>query len=199
VRTETIFITKVKDEILVQRHRDGDAHAFTLLIDKHTDRTVNYLTLITHCRQDAEDIFQDTCEDIYISISKGDYKEEEHFKNLFSKIAHNKAMDFLNKKFATRIDGYEYRMSRVTHRSYLLAKGITVAQIDSCIKQLSVKAQRIIIQHYYKGKIFKEIAAELHLDVGTVTKTASNAMERLAELLNIKRHKNAKMNDSENN
>ena len=75
------------DGELLARSRDGDAAAFSELIDRHKNAIVNYLTKLTGSREEAEDYAQEAFLRIYQRA--GNYDERGYFKAYLYRIGTN--------------------------------------------------------------------------------------------------------------
>lgn len=53
-------LAALDDGSLFARARSGDGHALSCLVDRHKDALVNYIARLSGCRDQAEDVAQDT-------------------------------------------------------------------------------------------------------------------------------------------
>ena len=75
------------DGELLALGREGDADAYTQLINRHKNAVVNYLTKLTGSRDEAEDFAQEAF--LRLFQRSGNYDERGHFKAYLYRIATN--------------------------------------------------------------------------------------------------------------
>ena len=77
----------VGDAELMTRVRSGDREAFAQLVDRHKDGLVNYLTGLTHSRDRAEELAQESFLRLYQHSAR--YREQGQFVPFLFRIATN--------------------------------------------------------------------------------------------------------------
>ena len=75
------------DGELMSRVRSGDDSAFELLVDRHKNSLVNYLTKLTRCHDRAEELAQESF--LRIFQTAGRYRERGYFSAYLFRIATN--------------------------------------------------------------------------------------------------------------
>ena len=63
---------------------------------------------------------------------------------------------------------------------------LALPQLDSALNRLSDSERQVILQHYFEGKTFPQIAAQQSRPAGTVQKQCRRAVEKLSRLLKKK-------------
>lgn len=79
--------TAPSDGELLTMAREGDAKAFSELVDRHKNAIVNYLTKLTGSREEAEDFAQEAFLKVYERA--GNYDERGYFKAYLYRIGTN--------------------------------------------------------------------------------------------------------------
>lgn len=80
-------LAPASDAELIERTQAGDTRAFGLLVDRHKDAMVNYLTKLTGSREEAEDYAQEAFLRLYERCAS--YRERGYFKAYLYRIATN--------------------------------------------------------------------------------------------------------------
>jgi RNA polymerase sigma factor (sigma-70 family) len=80
-------MNEASDAQLMARVRSGDRDAFGMLVRRHKDSMVNYLTRLTGCRERAEDAAQETFVRLYRVAPR--YSEQGRFAAYLYRIATN--------------------------------------------------------------------------------------------------------------
>src|SRR5262249_47461467 len=88
------------DEELVSAYREGEAGAFSVLLRRHHDDLLRFLTRLTGTRAAAEDAFQETFLQVHLSAESFDVNRR--FKPWLFTIAANKARDALRRSSRRR-------------------------------------------------------------------------------------------------
>lgn len=84
------------DEQLVSAFRGGDTEAFRTLIQRHHDDLIRFLHRLVGERAGAEDVFQETFMQVYVSADSFDVSRR--FRPWLFTIAANKGRDYLRRK-----------------------------------------------------------------------------------------------------
>lgn len=80
---------EITDGALFEAARNGDAASMALLVDRHKDALVNYLTRLAGCRDRAEDLAQESF--LRLIQRSASYRERGHLKAYLYQIATNLA------------------------------------------------------------------------------------------------------------
>jgi len=93
------------DQELIERHREGDASAFPLLMKSYLKPIYRFAFQYARDRASAEDIAQETFIKVWKHLDRFD--REKKFKTWIFAIAKNTAYDFLKKKKAFPFSSFE--------------------------------------------------------------------------------------------
>ena len=165
------------DKYYIKRCLDGHPDDFRHLIRRYQGVLLAHLAGHLSSRDWAEEALQETFVRCYFNLSK--LKKAESFfswmlgtgnrvakEQLRSEKRHRDAVKSLSEAEPTRQSGpcHDFPLAR------------TIARLDGSQREL-------ILLRYYGGHSCSQIAGQLDMPIGTVTKTLSRAYARLRELL----------------
>jgi RNA polymerase sigma-70 factor (ECF subfamily) len=178
-----------KDEILVQRSKNGDKEAFDILVQRYRASLFRFVYHSLHNREDAEDISQETFVKAYFSLSQ--LRDNSYFKNWLFKIALNLVRD--SKRAEKRnpiisLDSYsegndaladleEENINAPDEESELLIR------LRKEIASLPSDLREVIILRDLQGFSYEEIAKIVGCPLGTVKSRLFYARQILREKL----------------
>jgi RNA polymerase sigma-70 factor (ECF subfamily) len=178
-----------KDEILVQRSKNGDKEAFDILVQRYRASLFRFVYHSLHNREDAEDISQETFVKAYFSLSQ--LRDNSYFKNWLFKIALNLVRD--SKRAEKRnplisLDSYsegndaladleEENINAPDEESELLMR------LRKEIASLPSDLREVIILRDLQGFSYEEIAKIVGCPLGTVKSRLFYARQILREKL----------------
>jgi len=91
---------ELRDEILVERARRGDAAAFGALLTRHYDSMFRIGYRVLGVREDAEDLAQEICASLPRKLQS--FRGEARFSTWLHSLTVNGARDMIRRKQATR-------------------------------------------------------------------------------------------------
>lgn len=94
------------EEALVAAAKDGEEYAFETLVKRHQRRILAIALRYTRTRHDAEDVFQQTFQKVFVNLRK--FEGKSSFSTWVTRIAINEALMFLRRAHGQReisIDG----------------------------------------------------------------------------------------------
>ncbi|MBK8611051.1 MAG: sigma-70 family RNA polymerase sigma factor [Chitinophagaceae bacterium] len=164
----------LNDDQLINLYLDGDANAFSILVNRHKSKIYTSIYLLVKDEHVAEDIFQDLFIRIIESLNNGAYSESGKFSSWAIRIAHNLCMDHYRKQKRSPI----VKASEVieVHLDYHISEsGYDVSiiqnetgqQVRKLIDKLPEEQREIIILRHYANLSFKEIAALSNISINT--------------------------------
>jgi RNA polymerase sigma factor (sigma-70 family) len=167
------------DEVLMERLRDGDEHAFDALFERHAGSIHRFLSRRVDDAQ-AEDLTQET----FLSVirARGRYLLGRSFRNWLYAIASNAARHHLR---AQRREGTRLREAAASLCTAALDEGAGIGEraVREALALLPDAQREVIMLHAYEGMTFAEIADVLGMSGVTVRVRAHRAYRRLRELL----------------
>lgn len=166
-------LQSLTDEALVKSYEQGCNQAFEVLLFRHKDRLFNYIFGLTHNRDLAEDIFQDTFFKAITTIRQHRYTENGKFFPWLSRIAHNLVIDHFRRddNFVSSDDDtmydllnnaklYDDTFDSMVYETALVKLGRLVDRLPDC-------QQRIVRMRLYNNLSFREIADRENISINT--------------------------------
>jgi RNA polymerase sigma-70 factor, ECF subfamily len=174
----------VNDAELMNRVRSGDREAFEQLVNRHKDGLVNYLTCLTHCRDRAEELAQESFLRLYQHSAR--YREQGQFLAFLFRIATNllrseerraRRWRILSMKFSS--NGHD---PRPTPQARLLKEEAT-ERVAQALAELPLKYRSPLVLREIEGWSYREIAATLGFGEGTVKSRIHRGRAQLRHVL----------------
>jgi len=186
--------SQISDAMLLQRHIDGDNEAFGVLVRRHQQELLAFLTRFMGSRAMAEDAFQEAF--LQLHVSAGTFDTTKPLKPWLFTIAANKARDALrsrSRRSAAPLDasigGAEDQDSYVTVMpssvpppdENLVNFEVRLA-VEKIVALLPDTLRIVLVLCYFHDFAYKEIAEILSLPLGTVKSRLHAAVGRFAGL-----------------
>jgi len=186
--------SQISDAMLLQRHIDGDNEAFGVLVRRHQQELLAFLTRFMGSRAMAEDAFQEAF--LQLHVSAGTFDTTKPLKPWLFTIAANKARDALrsrSRRSAAPLDasigGAEDQDSYVTVMpssvpppdENLVNFEVRLA-VEKIVALLPDTLRIVLVLCYFHDFAYKEIAEMLSLPLGTVKSRLHAAVGRFAGL-----------------
>jgi len=181
--------TKRTTSDLVKLAKEGNQHAFSLLLDTHWNEVLFYHLKRNLNENDAEDIVIQTFSKAFDRIETFD--EQYVFKTWLIAISKNVYIDFLRKKNAlSSLDmkqTEESEMHKIVDETLSqedeLIREQNLAELLSHIKKLKPGYQEVIQLRYFQEMSYSEIAKNLHEPINNVKVKLLRAKKLLAEII----------------
>ena len=168
---------------LVRAFLNGDDNALTPLIRETQNRLYGFILKKVKDTAIAKDLTQDTYFKIIQHLRRKKYKDQDKFISWALRIAHNKVIDWfrLEKRLAKydnigKFDLIEMLESRILNEERVIIKAEVFEMVRQLVVQLPEKQEEIIIQRYYWGLTFAEIAEESCISINTALGRARYAL-----------------------
>ncbi len=177
------------DEQLIDRYRQGNAHAFATLVDRYQQELFHFLVRFCANRASADDVFQETFLQVHRSIDTFD--TDRRFRPWLFTIAANKARDFLrkNKKQRTVSLSTPAIPGDDSGRGYLdivesdlplpddLAHQNELGElVREVVESLPDHLREVLVLAYFHKFPYREIADMLEIPIGTVKSRLHSAV-----------------------
>jgi len=159
----------------VRRCLDGEAGAFRRLVQRYHAPVMAFLVGRLDSHDLAKEAAQESLVRAYFSLSK--LRKPESFYSWLLGIAGRVGKEFIR---ARRRQG-ELAARAAEHRRP--DRGPHGARLEAAVAELPEPHRQVILLRYYGGKSCAEVARELGLPIGTVTKRLSRAYGLLREAL----------------
>jgi len=182
-----------RDYLLIQKAlKDGDQHAYAELLHYYRDSLYFLMLKMTNNSHDAEDLTIEAFGKAFKNLHQ--YTPEYAFSTWLFKIATNNGIDFLrNKGKSTQViqgtihQDSEDKPSRIAstaldpEEQFIRSQKIEMMHI--IVDKLKPHYKQIISMRYFQEYSYEEIAASLHLPLGTVKAQLFRARELLFNIL----------------
>ncbi|MGB9780592.1 RNA polymerase sigma factor [Caldanaerobacter sp.] len=172
------------EEELLERARNGDDEAFSLLMKNYEKYVYNVILRIVEEKEEAKDIAQETFIKAYMNIKT--FRKDSSFKTWIYRIAVNTAMDYLRRKarskidlVATHKDGLEVKNFQMPEE--VIEQRLTVEMVRKEISKLPVDYKVALILKDIEGMSYEEISNILKINLGTVKSRIWRARNLLRE------------------
>jgi len=175
------------DSQLMCRVRDGDSHAYALLVQTHQKSLIQFLFRITHTQHVAEELAQEVFLRVYRSRER--YEPTAKFSTWLFRIATHVGINWLRdvkyERHPQSLDDegcaavcrqLADRASTVEER---LLAGVKVHEIREAINSLPRNQRAAVLMHKYEELPYSEIASILNCSEGAVKSLLFRAYERL--------------------
>lgn len=182
------------DEQLVKDLRRGDESAFRSLVTRHHDDLIRFLTRLVGDRTAAEDVFQDTFLQVYVSADTFDVTRR--FRPWLFTIAANKGRDHLRRKGRRRMvelsapvgGGDSGRPASLVDLMEVdipapdaaLDQAEQDEKVQNALDSLQPTLKEILLLAYFQRLSYAQIAEELGIPLGTVKSRLHAAVAQFA-------------------
>jgi len=180
-------MTGPDDSELMRRVQAGDRHAFGVLVDRHKDALVNYLTRMVGCRERAQDVAQDAFLRLY--QHSGRYRESGRLSPYLYRIATNLMRTDLRKESRRRtlfqmfmLGDRDGNGGGPSPQTQLLQKE-SQQQLQDALVELPFKFRQPLVLFEIEGWSYNDIARSIGCREGTVKSRISRGRQRLRCIL----------------
>jgi len=171
----------MEEKALVQRSKEGDEEAFSVLVNKYKTKVFRLTFSLTHDRDMADDLAQEAFIKAYLSLPK--FRLESEFGTWLYRITVNHAMDYLRKKARRKevplddfaISQEEENLTQEKEKEGEKKRSLLYRNLD----ELPEKHRLILTLRDIQGFSYKEIAKILKISPGTVDSRLHRARKTL--------------------
>jgi RNA polymerase sigma factor (sigma-70 family) len=165
---------------------NGDASAFSILVDRYKDLVFSLTIKMLKNREEAEEVSQDTFIKVYKSLPK--FKGDSKFSTWIYKIAYNSCLDRLkkNKKFYNNvpIDEFtEHQVKTIDNALENLETKEREQAIQDCIALLPSEDGFLLTLYYFEEQSLDEISKVIDLTPNNVKVKLFRSRKKLATIL----------------
>ena len=174
----------LSDGELMARVKAGDRDGFAVLIDRYKHRLVNYLTLMVHDRDRAEELAQETFVRLYVHRAR--YQERGRFVPYLYRMATNLLRTEIRRRQRREVLLHLFarngnRESPSPHAE--LVKNEVGERVAEAIEALPLHYRSPLLLREMEGWSYRDIATALKCREGTVKSRVHRGRERLRKLL----------------
>lgn len=168
-----------QDADLMRRIGDGDAAAYRLLAQRHTQGILRYATRLLHEPTEAEDVTQETFLKLWTTAAT--WKPDAKVNTWLHRIAHNLCIDRIRRRrgspMDTEIADEDNQPSEIVMRREL------ATTVEQALSQLPERQRAAIALVHYQGMSNPEAAEVIGVGVEAVESLLSRARKSLREML----------------
>ena len=183
----------VSDEQLLQRHLDGDAEAFAILVKRYQRELLNFLFRFIGNAALAEDVFQEAFLQVHISAATFDMTRR--LKPWMFTIAANKARDAMRSRArrpAAPLDATvggnngstttfaDLLPANIPPPDETLSNFETRQAVRNIVRNMPENLRMVLVLSYFHGFAYKDIAEILEVPLGTLKSRLHAAVKHFA-------------------
>lgn len=177
------------DQVYIDSILNGDANAFTVLVDRYKDLVFTIALRMMKHREEAEEVAQDTFIKVYKSLNK--FKGDSKFSTWIYRVAYNTCLDRLKKnkrqQYTVEINEYtEHQIKTLdTALDKIEAKEREQA-IQDCLVLLPSEDSFLLTLYYFEELSLEEIGKIVDLKPNNVKVKLFRSRKKLATILRKK-------------
>ncbi len=183
------------DEQLLSAHIAGRSGAYETLVQRYRQELFHFLIRFSGNRAAAEDLFQEAF--LQVHISAGTFDPTKRFKPWLFTIAANKARDLLRKNTRQKTASLSAMLDASSDdgRTFidLLEADVPLPPADvaqaevgelvrAVVDEMPDHLREVLVLAYFNKMAYKEIAAMLHIPLGTVKSRLHAAVGTFAQV-----------------
>lgn len=157
------------DQALIDKVKQGDEHAFRLIIEKYRNLIYHSVYGILRNQKDAEDASQEVFLKIYLSLP--DY-ENQGFKTWITRIAVNHAIDMKRKAYRKREEASEDFLIDLKESTASIENQIIENEMKKLVhtrlNELPQNYRDVIYGYYIEEKSYQQMAEEQNVKKETI-------------------------------
>ncbi|HEY4553047.1 MAG TPA: sigma-70 family RNA polymerase sigma factor [Bacillaceae bacterium] len=158
------------DDALIERIKNGNDHAFRLLVEKYRTAVFHTVYSVLRNEKDAEDAAQEVFMKIYTSLPQ---YEKQGFKTWITRIAVNHAIDMKRKKVRRQEDmNVEYEEASHAPPDDSVELQVIKREKKQLIRkrldELPPNYKEVVEGFYIREKTYQELADEQDVQVKTI-------------------------------
>lgn len=174
------------DQILINQIIEGDAKAFTVLVNRYKDLVFTLALRMLKNREEAEEVSQDTFIKTYNSLHK--FKGDSKFSTWIYKVAYNSCLDRIkkNKKYLNDVEINEYtehQVKTMENAFDVLVEEERNQLIQNCLLLLPSEESFLLTLYYFEEQSLDEIATIVGLTPNNVKVKLFRSRKKLASIL----------------
>jgi RNA polymerase sigma-70 factor, ECF subfamily len=169
------------DQALIQRILDGDAEAYSELVDRHYDRCARVAMRILGNREDAEEALQDAFLRAYRAL--GEYAERERFSAWLTRILVNQCRTVLARTRRRDDLFVDLAPERVAQAFAPAPDDGTWPDLEQALQRLPTAQREAVVLRYADDLTYEEMARITGAGESALKMRVQRAFARLRELL----------------
>ena len=177
----------ITDEMLIEKFRAGDGHAFTMLVNRYQVRVTHMASMLVGDDHDGMDIAQDAFVKVYENI--GQFRGDAGFYTWLYRIVYNCAMTHIRKRKISSwlplgSDDDEFDIPSQGPDPEKCAEDSEIKRaVNGALKKLPVRQRTAFTLKQLDGLKFKEIAVVMGITEGAAKASYFHAVKKLQDHL----------------
>jgi RNA polymerase sigma-70 factor (ECF subfamily) len=177
-----VHLDSMTDALLVRRVLEGDARAFTTLVDRHLQPCLRFATRMLGSRQDAEDATQEALLRAYRAL--GAYDPTASFRTWLFAILVNRCRTALlqRSRYVRRVVTDGDAMEDAIATDGALSTELRI-EIERAVAQLEPEQREAFLLKHVEQLAYDEMAVVTGVGVSALKMRVKRACQRLQDLL----------------
>ena len=177
------------DQVYIEAILNGDANAFTVLVDRYKDLVFTLSLRMMKHTEEAEEAAQDTFIKAYKSLNK--FKGDSKFSTWIYRVAYNTCLDRLKKnkrqQYTVEINEYtEHQVKTIDNALDQIEAKEKQQAIQDCLALLPSEDSFLLTLYYFEELSLEEIGKIVSLKPNNVKVKLFRGRKKLATILKRK-------------
>lgn len=177
------------DQVYIDSILNGDANAFTVLVDRYKDLVFTLALRMMKHREEAEEVAQDTFIKVYKSLNK--FKGDSKFSTWIYRVAYNTCLDRLKKnkrqQYTVEINEYtEHQIKTLDNALDKIEAKEREQAMQDCLALLPSEDSFLLTLYYFEELSLEEIGKIVDLKINNVKVKLFRSRKKLATILRKK-------------
>ncbi|TCJ03226.1 RNA polymerase sigma factor [Cytobacillus praedii] len=161
---------EISDQVLIQKVKSGNDHAFRLLVEKYRNDLFRTIYAVLRDQKEAEDAAQEVFLKIYTSLPQ---YEDQGFKTWITRIAVNHAIDVKRKRDRRQEDTlekveYDFQESQSESVEAEIINKERRTLVRKKLNELPANYRNVIYDFYIAEKSYQQMAEEQNVGIKTI-------------------------------
>ncbi|KOP71274.1 RNA polymerase sigma factor [Cytobacillus solani] len=161
---------EISDQVLIQKVKSGNDHAFRLLVEKYRNDLFRTIFAVLRDQKEAEDAAQEVFLKIYTSLPQ---YEDQGFKTWITRIAVNHAIDVKRKRDRRQEDTleiveYDFQGSQSESVEAEIINKERRTLVHKKLNELPANYRHVIYDFYIAEKSYQQMAEEQNVGIKTI-------------------------------
>ena len=186
--------TMLSDQALLEMYQQGNREAVSQLLERHTRRVRDYVRMMVHNDDVAEDLTQEVLIKVVKVLDEGRYTDKGRFLPWVLRIAHNRVLDYFRaqkqvKTISESSAGFDILGNKNLAEPSIEDSIISeqrAEEIRALVEELPEEQREVVKMRYYEGLSFKEIAEHTGVSINTALGRMRYALINMRQLIKRK-------------
>lgn len=186
--------TMLSDQALLEMYQQGNREAVSQLLERHTRRVRDYVRMMVHNDDVADDLTQEVLIKVVKVLDEGRYTDKGRFLPWVLRIAHNRVLDYFRaqkqvKTISESSAGFDILGNKNLAEPSIEDSIISeqrAEEIRALVEELPEEQREVVKMRYYEGLSFKEIAEHTGVSINTALGRMRYALINMRQLIKRK-------------